>query len=535
MKVGEAAAGFRECYVLGGAWSGPQEVWAVHLFEPDQPQNVGMLVRVFIVLGVLLIAQTTLGLLGDILLLFDRFRSVLYLFVIGALLAYLMAPAVRMLQHVVRKQWAAVICAYLLLFACALGFGALLLTPFVSEAKDLIKNLENPSKSSLVRLLAVKNDYTTVVAGVNAQAERIALGQPVPVDIVQQTQSVLATLVHDASVLTIEKTPDGVVAIPPSYANPLVATARQLQSAYRPAVSMLNAAWLARFQSQTNLAARQANATYDKAASTPLLLLNLQADLDHRGVSADLHDKFSEGLKSINSQISSLLNNAVNIGLQAGSLLLDIVLIFIISIYFLHDGSRFVRWITYLAPRKSRPQVSRAMVSLDELLGRYVRTQIVLALLAGLADACGAVILGIPYAIVIFFSSFLLSLVPVLGPVILPIPPLTVALIFTPLPKPIFYLVWLLIGEQIVTNVVGPRLQAHHLRIHPLEAMAAALIGLPLAGLPGAFFAVPIVAFFHVVIQELVNAQRTAPADSAAPEGTPPPSTVEAREPRSGP
>ncbi len=514
----------------------------MHLFEPDRPQNLATLIRVFIVLGVLLIAQTSLGLLSDVLGLFDRFRSVLYLFVIGALLAYLMAPAVHMLQRVVRKQWAAVIGAYLLLLACALGFGALLLTPFVSEAKDLIKNLENPSKSSLVRLLTVKNDYAAIVADVTAVQDRIAAGHPVLISQVQQAQAALGTLVQDASNLTNQNTLDGVVAIPPSYANPILTSAHQLQSAYEPVLSTLSSSWLARFLTQADQAAQQANATYQKAASTPLLLLNLQTDLDNRGFSADLHDKFSQVLKSINDQISSLLNNAVNVGLQAGNLLLDVVLIFIISIYFLKDGGRFVRWITYLAPRESRPQAARAIASLDQILGRYVRTQIVLGLLAGIADASGAVILGIPYAIVIFFSSFLLSLVPVLGPVILPIPPLTVALIFTPLPKPIIYLIWLLVGEQIITNVVGPRLQAHHLRIHPLEAMAAALVGLPLAGLPGAFFAVPIVAFCHIVVQEFVNARRTAPAadPTAAAAARPPSSTrtesnVATRGPLSGP
>ena len=238
----------------------------------------------------------------------------------------------------------------------------------------------------------------------------------------------------------------------------------------------------------------------------------------------DLHDRFSQVLQAVNGQVTLLLNNALSISLQAGNLLLDIVLIFIISIYFVRDGGRFVQWVVSRVPAGSRHEVSRAITSLDQILGSYLRTQILLALLAGIADATGAVVLGIPYAIVIFFSSFLLSLVPVIGPVILPVPPLSIALIFTPLPKPLLYLVWLLMGEQIVTNVIGPRLQAHNLRIHPLEAMAAALIGLPLAGLAGAFFAVPVVAFFHIVIREFANAHHvgmtaaaTAPADQPAP------------------
>jgi predicted PurR-regulated permease PerM len=89
------------------------------------------------------------------------------------------------------------------------------------------------------------------------------------------------------------------------------------------------------------------------------------------------------------------------------------------------------------------------------------------------------------------------------------------------------YLAWLLVGEQIITNVVGPRLQGHNLRIHPLEAMAAALVGLPLAGIPGAFFAVPIVAFIHIVIRELAHAGHaaTTTADGTIAGAQPAPET----------
>ena len=263
-------------------------------------------------------------------------------------------------------------------------------------------------------------------------------------------------------------------------------------------------------------AAGLAASTYQKAASTPLLLLDLQVTLDHHNINVDLHARFSQILQTVSNQVSLLLNNALSISVQAGSLLIDVVLVFIISIYFLRDGSRFLNWLVRQVPAGSRESVGQALTSLDTILGSYLRAQLVLALVAGTADATGALVLGIPYAIVIFFSSFLLSLVPVLGPVVLPVPPMLIALIFSPLPKPVAYLLWLLIGEQLVTNVVGPRLQAHTLRIHPLEAMAAALVGLPLAGLPGAFFAVPVVAFVHIVIRELLSARRGAKAPTPA-------------------
>jgi predicted PurR-regulated permease PerM len=299
-----------------------------------------------------------------------------------------------------------------------------------------------------------------------------------------------------------------------------VTQVRQLKSAYGQVGSTIDAGRLTHTLAVADEAATQANNAYQKAASTPRLLLSLQAELDNHGIAVDLNQRFNQAAQSVKDQLTSLLNNALNISLQAGNLLLDVVLIFLISIYFVRDGGRLVQWLVHLVPTKSRPQVSGAVTSLDQILGSYLRTQIVLALLAGISDATGAIILGVPYAVVIFLSSFLLSLVPVIGPVILPFPPLLIALLFTPLPTPLIYLAWLLVGEQIITNVVGPRLQAHNLRIHPLEAMGAALIGLPLAGLPGAFFAVPIVAFFHIVIREFAYAHHMATPTAAGPSAT---------------
>ncbi len=495
----------------------------MQLFPPDEPRNLATLIRVFTILGVLLIVLTVVTLLNDALGLLDRFRLELYLFLLGALLAYLLAPAVRLLQRVVRKRWAAVLGAYVLLFAAVLLFGALLLTPFITQAQSLVKGLRNPSTTGLAAVQTVQRDLTAIQAELSAQQRLLTGGQPILEQQSRKTQTDIAALVRDTSNLTIDTHKPSVVMLPPSYARPIVVAVGQLQTAFGQVTTTIDATRMARAVTAANQAATQTNTIYRKAISTPLLLLSLQTELDRHGVVVDLHDKFSQVVQAINAQVTSLLNNALSISLQAGTLLLNTVLIFIISIYFVSDDGKFVKWLTRQAPSRYREQVSRAVDSLDRILGRYLRTQVILALLAGAADATGALVLGIPYPIVIFFSSFLLSLVPVIGPIILYIPPFGLALIFSPLPKPLFYLIWLLVGEQFVTNILGPRLQGRNLDIHPLEAMAAALIGLPLAGIPGAFFAVPTMSFLHIVVREFVNARRTAtPASPGAPSTSQP-------------
>src|SRR6185312_13747966 len=234
----------------------------MHLFQPDDPRSLTRLIRVFTTLGVLLIVLTVVTLLNDALGLLDRFRLELYLFLLGALLAYLMAPAVHLLQHVVRKRWAAVLGAYILLFAILLLFGALLLAPFVSQAQSLVKGLRNPSTASLVNLQTVQRDLTTIQAELRTEQRLLADGQPILQQQVSKTQADIAAFVHDASYLTTDRNQPNVETIPPSYAHPIVVAAQQLQAAFGQGTTSMDANRAARTLTAANKAATQTNTIY---------------------------------------------------------------------------------------------------------------------------------------------------------------------------------------------------------------------------------------------------------------------------------
>src|ERR1035437_4993400 len=161
----------------------------------DWPQGQPMLIRIFAILGLLLIALAVVALLSDVLSLLDRFRPEIYLFLLGALLAYLMAPIVRLFHRLLRVHVAAVLASYLLLFAAVLMFGALLLTPFVSQAQSLVKNMQSPSASTLARLHLVESDLFRTQAALHTQQRVLNSGRPIPADQVRQVQSNTANVV----------------------------------------------------------------------------------------------------------------------------------------------------------------------------------------------------------------------------------------------------------------------------------------------------------------------------------------------------
>jgi predicted PurR-regulated permease PerM len=239
-----------------------------------------------------------------------------------------------------------------------------------------------------------------------------------------------------------------------------------------------------------------------RLSTTPILLLRLQTFLDDHGISFDLPSRLGDAAQQIGSQGSNILNNAITIVQKTLNLLLNTVLILIIAFYLLLDGPRLVRGGLSTVPAGSRDQVWYFVQSLDRVMGGYIRGTIFLSALAGALGGGGAAVLGVPYPLLIGIVTFLLMIVPVIGPMVAMLPAIIVSLFFMPFAKTLILAIYFIIFLQLVTNVLGPRIMGMAVGIHPLEALFAVLVGFPIGGFLGAFLAVPVMGILHILIRE---------------------------------
>jgi predicted PurR-regulated permease PerM len=274
---------------------------------------------------------------------------------------------------------------------------------------------------------------------------------------------------------------------------------------------------LTRALNEARAAKSAADTMYAGMASTSLLLLDLQSWLDDHQVKVDIHQSFGELSRQVSNQTASIVNNSVGVALAAGTLLVNALLVLIISIYFLSDGPRLVRKAGQIGPPLIRQNLPFYITSLDRTLSGYIRGQLLLAGSAGVLGAAGAYALGVPYAVLIGMSTFFLSLVPVIGPIVLVVPPAVIAVVFTSPLTALALLGYFLVMMQVITNIVGPRVVGSAVGIHPLAAMAAAFIGYPLAGLLGSFFAVPVAGFLHIAVKHAYQNFVREPAEGSPP------------------
>jgi predicted PurR-regulated permease PerM len=134
-----------------------------------------------------------------------------------------------------------------------------------------------------------------------------------------------------------------------------------------------------------------------------------------------------------------------------------------------------------------------------------VRVQILVAAVDAVGIGVGAWILGlfyggfpllVPIAIAVFLGSF----IPVVGAVLTGAIAIFVALVYLgPLPAVIMLGIVLLV-QQVEGHVLQPLVMGSAIKIHPLAVVFAVAAGSFIAGIPGALFAVPVVAVLNVMV-----------------------------------
>lgn len=215
----------------------------------------------------------------------------------------------------------------------------------------------------------------------------------------------------------------------------------------------------------------------------------------------------SDIMKDITDWLNKSREVVVNIVTSAGSGLVGFLggtaLALVSTFFFLMDGKRFTTTLTSPLQPKARRSINRAGAEGWKVLGTYVRAFATIAMIDGLTAGIGAVILGSNLFLAIGALEFVLAFIPIIGNfcsmivasgvIFVTLGP-TKALIMVG----IFILLMLLEG-----NVWQPLLLGRAADIHPLMVLLGIALGMTLAGVIGAVFAIPSVAFLIAFFKAL--------------------------------
>ncbi len=223
---------------------------------------------------------------------------------------------------------------------------------------------------------------------------------------------------------------------------------------------------------------------------------------------------------------SGLIAGVLTLAASLGTALLDTALVLVMTFYLINDRHTMSANVARIVPARYAAGVTFAVRSAGGIIGRYVRAQLLVALMVGLLGGGGAAVLGVQYAPLIGIFAFVAESIPVLGPIIATVPAVLIALVESPW-KALAVLAWFIVVQQLEQNVIMPRISGHAVGIHPVAAIMAVLIGFSLGGVWGALFAVPLLGFAYALVREVYRVYVTAPAAAHAGSDAPMGATVE--------
>ncbi len=225
---------------------------------------------------------------------------------------------------------------------------------------------------------------------------------------------------------------------------------------------------------------------------------------------ADINRYLGQAGAALQKDSQALVSGAVSFGSTAGRVLAGMLLTLFATLFMLIDGAGIWAWIVRLFPRKARPAIDGSGHAGWVTLTNFVRVQIFVAFVDAVGIGLGAWIIGLffggfPLVIPITIAVFLGSFIPVIGALFSGVLAIFIALVYLNPFAALLMLAVVIAVQQIEGHVLQPFIMGTAVKVHPLAVVFAVAAGGFLAGIPGALFAVPVVATLNVMVNYVAS------------------------------
>lgn len=243
-----------------------------------------------------------------------------------------------------------------------------------------------------------------------------------------------------------------------------------------------------------------------------------QALVGRLGVQVDLVRAAEDALAGLAGLADDLVGPLTGLALASAAALAQLLIVVFLSLFIVLDQDRIVAYLNRLVPPRWSVEARLFQTSVASSFGGFIRGQAIQGAILATVAAVTHAALGIDFLPASAALTGLLQAIPFFGPILSWAPPVLVALITRPdAALPAF--VAMAVGWFVVNNIVLPRVMASAVGIHPVAVLVSVLVGLKIAGIAGAVFALPVAAvlaaFFHHFLQRNAGGTRTVATRAA--------------------
>jgi predicted PurR-regulated permease PerM len=233
---------------------------------------------------------------------------------------------------------------------------------------------------------------------------------------------------------------------------------------------------------------------------------DLNRRFDRLRIPDEVQVELSKKATDLGSSVTATVGNTV---LVSVSFLPWFILVPVLAFFFLKDVNKLRLSILRMFPAgRWRYRVEVTLADVNTTLATYTRAQILSCIIIAFICTIGFYLLGLKYALLLGILAGIFEFIPVLGPLTIGIIVVVTASFSADPWKALYTAIFLIVLRIVHDYVTYPRIvRGGGIHLHPLAIILAVLAGEQVAGIPGVFIAIPLVAVATVIYRNVLEHQ----------------------------
>ena len=205
-----------------------------------------------------------------------------------------------------------------------------------------------------------------------------------------------------------------------------------------------------------------------------------------------------EGLAKLQEKAGDIVGIVLGGVSTVGNALITLILILTLVFFYLKDGPRFLPWLERQSGSRAAPHVAELGSRYYVSLAKFMHTQVIVGLIDAVFIGVGLLLVGVPLVLPLVVLTFIGAFIPIIGAFVAGGVAVLVALVSEGFVAALIVLALIIVVQQLEGNVFAPILQGKSLQLHAAVVILAVIAGGNLAGITGAFLAVPVAAIVAI-------------------------------------
>jgi predicted PurR-regulated permease PerM len=238
-----------------------------------------------------------------------------------------------------------------------------------------------------------------------------------------------------------------------------------------------------------------------ESSLAPWLATNLGWEIE-KLTSSEIRQVVQDKLTGNSSLVAVVISQITSSSLSMVAWLANLVLIPVVAFYLMRDWDLMIEKIHGLLPLNLEKDVSMLASQSDEVLGAFIKGQLLVMLSLGIVYSLGLWMVGLDLALLIGMVAGLASIVPYLGFIVGIGAALIAALFQFSDWLPLVYVAIVFgVGQMLESMLLTPILVGDKIGLHPVAVIFAIMAGGQLFGFVGILIALPVAAVVMVILK----------------------------------